>query len=440
MSRPLNVLLCSSAAAGHVHPATPIAAALVERGHNVHWYTGGQFSGTVERTGAAFEPIRDAYDPVGRPFDERFPARAGLEGLAGLKFDLKHLFLDEVPGQISDLRRILADFPADVLLVDTAFSAAAMLHELGGPQFATYGISVLPIPSRDVPPLGAGRAPSNSPLVRWRDRLVVPAATKLLFRDVQRHHLHVRQKVGLPATSATVFDTFVSPYLYLQGSAASFEYPRRDLPEHVHFVGPLRPGAPAAYERPAWWGDLDTERTVVLVTQGTVATGFGDLVEPAIAGLADDDVFVVATADATAVRGDLPANARLEPFIPFGELLPHVDVMVTNGGYGGVQMALAHGIPLVVAGATEDKPEIAARVAWTGVGINLATKRPTAEDVGHAVRRLLADEQYRRRAVQVQRDGEALGGAATAADLLEQMAITKAPVRRLQPAFASATT
>jgi UDP:flavonoid glycosyltransferase YjiC (YdhE family) len=36
--------------------------------------------------------------------------------------------------------------------------------------------------------------------------------------------------------------------------------------------------------------------------------------------------------------------------------------MVTNGGYGGVQMALAHAVPLVVAGAKEDKPEVAGRV------------------------------------------------------------------------------
>jgi UDP:flavonoid glycosyltransferase YjiC (YdhE family) len=44
-------------------------------------------------------------------------------------------------------------------------------------------------------------------------------------------------------------------------------------------------------------------------------------------------------------------------------LLPHVDAMVTNGGYGGVQQALAHGVPLVVTGDSEDKPEVAARAS-----------------------------------------------------------------------------
>jgi hypothetical protein len=42
--------------------------------------------------------------------------------------------------------------------------------------------------------------------------------------------------------------------------------------------------------------------------------------------------------------------------------------MVTNGGYGGVQQALANGVPLVVAGDSEDKPEVAARVRWSGTG------------------------------------------------------------------------
>ena len=42
--------------------------------------------------------------------------------------------------------------------------------------------------------------------------------------------------------------------------------------------------------------------------------------------------------------GKVPENVRVEPFVPFGELMPFVDVMVTNGGYGGIHFALAHGV------------------------------------------------------------------------------------------------
>ena len=109
--------------------------------------------------------------------------------------------------------------------------------------------------------------------------------------------------------------------------------------------------------------------------------------------LAHDDLLVVATTggpDPEPLRRGLPANVRLERFVPHDLLLPHVDVMVTNGGYGGVQQALANGVPLVVAGDSEDKPEVAARVQWSGAGINLHTGRPSPAMVARAVRRVLA--------------------------------------------------
>ena len=84
--------------------------------------------------------------------------------------------------------------------------------------------------------------------------------------------------------------------------------------------------------------------------------------------------------------------------MPYSELLPHVSVLVTNGGYGGLQQALAHGVPIVVAGATEDKPETAARVAWSGVGLRLREQCPDPGHVRDAVLRVLREPRYRARA------------------------------------------
>ena len=94
---------------------------------------------------------------------------------------------------------------------------------------------------------------------------------------------------------------------------------------------------------------------------------------PAIDGLADRDVLVVVSTGGRPqdAVGPIPDNVRVESYLPYDRLLPMVDVIVTNGGYGGVQQALAHGVPLVVAGETEDKVEVSARVGWSGAGINL---------------------------------------------------------------------
>jgi len=43
-----NVVLASLPMVGHVNPLRPIARALVERGHDVRWYTGALFAASVE--------------------------------------------------------------------------------------------------------------------------------------------------------------------------------------------------------------------------------------------------------------------------------------------------------------------------------------------------------------------------------------------------------
>jgi UDP:flavonoid glycosyltransferase YjiC (YdhE family) len=172
---------------------------------------------------------------------------------------------------------------------------------------------------------------------------------------------------------------------------------------------------------------------VVHVTQGTVADGdLAALVLPTVHALAGEDVLVVAGTGRhdPASLGRLPANARVAPFVPHGWLLPHTSVLVTNGGFGGVQVALANGVPLVVAGATEDKPEVAARVAWAGVGVNLRTNTPTPAGIREAVRRVLDDVTYAGRA-QAMRDVYAkLDAGQESAALIEALADTRLPVTR----------
>ena len=72
--------------------------------------------------------------------------------------------------------------------------------------------------------------------------------------------------------------------------------------------------------------------------------------------------------------------------------------MITNGGFGGTQNALAHGIPVIIAGATEDKMEVAARIEYSGAGINLKKQQPTSGDIKKAVRMILDDSSYRKKA------------------------------------------
>ena len=433
-------LFATMPAAGHVTPGLPLVRELVDRGHEVHWYTGAAYREAIEAAGATHRPIVSAYDFGGLGIDEAFPELTGLTGLKMVRKALQRTFIDSGAGMLRDLQAILDDFPADVAVSEALFVATRWLHELGGPPWATLGESMLGTYSRDTAPFGPGLFPRTGPLGRARNVTMNALHRRVVFGPVTARYEQARGEVGLPPLGRSFLDTLPSPFLYLQGTVPSFEYPRSDLPAHLHFVGPLLPDTPEDYTLPVWWRDLETTRPVVLVTQGTVATDPRLLIAPTIAALADEPVLVIVTtggpvdAALAALDGELPANVRLEPFVPYNELLPHVSALVTNGGYGGLQQALAHGVPIVVAGATEDKPETAARVAWSGTGIRLRAQSPEPERIREAVRTLFDEPSYARRAEAIASEMHEHDAPRTAADLLEQLAETRQPVTTRPPA------
>jgi UDP:flavonoid glycosyltransferase YjiC (YdhE family) len=206
------------------------------------------------------------------------------------------------------------------------------------------------------------------------------------------------------------------------------------LPQLVHFIGPLLPAVPEDFIPPAWWANVENARSegtpVVLVTQGTVATDASELIEPTLRALESEDLFVVAAgADASDLE-HIPTNAQVERFVPFTALMPLVDGYVTNGGYGGVTIALANGVPVVSGGTTEDKAEVGQRVAYSGVGINLKTNRPSERKLRDAILTILGEPGFRTRAAVIQTDFARHDAPVEAADLLERLADTQQPVLR----------
>jgi UDP:flavonoid glycosyltransferase YjiC (YdhE family) len=367
-----------------------------------------------------------------RDFDGSFPGRAAKRGPARINFDFSRVFADAIPHQDGVLRQLLGEFSADVILVDPGFFGVMPLLLGGGadrPAVVTLNTSPLLLSSRDTAPFGFGMAPSTQPLGRARNHALRFVVQRLLLRPSTRHCDRVLEAVGSPPLPVFFMDAPGLADRYLQPTVPSFEYPRSDMPDSVRFVGPVLPSPAKDFERPEWWSDLDGDQPVVHVSQGTLATAdLGRLIAPTLAALEHDDVLVVVTTGgrpASAIPCTVPDNARVAAFLPYDHLLPKVDLMVTNGGYGGVHYALAHGVPLVVAGATEDKPEVAARVAWAGAGINLRTGKPTADKLRAAVRDVLSDGRFRDRARTLQAEISRHDGVAAVSEILESLVVER---------------
>ena len=205
----------------------------------------------------------------------------------------------------------------------------------------------------------------------------------------------------------------------------SFEYPHADLPAGVRFVGVVRPRPPDGFVPPPWWGELDGAHPVVHVAQSSVDDrDLSRLVEPTVTALADSDVTVVVSTggrDGGALGIPVPANAFVADHLPHDLLLPKVDVLVTDGDYTTVQRALAAGVPVIVAGRTGYRAEVAARVARSGAGINLQTGTPSPDAVAAAVHRIRSEAGFLRNARTMEAAFARRDGVAEIAALVDEV-------------------
>jgi MGT family glycosyltransferase len=405
----MKILIASTPANGHVNPMLAITRILLAEGHEVAFYTGAAYRARIDEAGATFFSLPpDADLDPKDPFARAPELKLLPPGYDWLRTALERLFIDNIALQYEGLQRLQRSFGPDIIIGDDMFFG--LLPMLLGPRATRppvimCGTSFLHWTREDGAPCFLGLPPATTPEKRAEYAAIARDYHAAVDHPAGLRLNRVLTELGAPPTTMTLFDSSVGlADAYLQLSVPNFEFPR-DIPRSVHFVG-TPPIIPGQVPLPPWAHELDGSRRVVLVTQGTVANhNLNLLVAPALAALAEEpDVLVDATAGGRpveAIPGPVPGNARLASYLPFEWLLPKVDVLVTNGGYGSVNQAMSFGIPLVTAGLTEDKADVNARVAWSGVGVDLATNEPTREALRVAVRTVLDEPRYRLRAVQM---------------------------------------
>jgi len=431
-----EILIAALSPVGHIGPLLNVARGLADRGDRVTVLSGAARAKDIRATGATPATLSPEGDLdlalLGADNDDR----TETSGIKRLNYDIVRLFVAPMPHQAKALTELMAQKRFDAVIADFGFFGI-MPFLLGDraarPPVLLYGTTPMMSSSRDLAPSGLGLPPSTTALGRLRNRTLNLLSHRVLLRQSQHaanyqlNRLNSRQLPMFLLDSGALADRFIAP------TVPEFDYPRSDLPANVRYVGAVHPTPTLKFRPPAWWQTLDGDRPVVHVTQGTVDNAdLSRLLEPTIEALTDENVTVVATTGGRPVSDlnfAVPPNTYVAEHIPHDMLLPKVDVMVTNGGYGAVQRALATGVPLVVAGNTEDKPEVAARVAWSGAGIDLRTGTPTAKAIRYAVRAVLGDGRYLRRARDLEAAYAQRDGVAEIAALVDEVVSERAAVK-----------
>ena len=403
----MKALLASIPATGHFNPVLVVADILKRAGHEPVIYTSKLFRDKIEATGIPFFPLPEEADQAVldeiASFLKRNRNAPGPEEMLSI---FKTVFVDPMPFQFRGLQAVLREFPADLVVHETCFCGVFPL--LLGPRSerpasAYLGISALSLPREDGAPWGPGLIPTKDP-AKWKEY------AKVAQEINEQKELPLRQyadrmlaDLGRPGLPGGLFESAaLLADIILQPCGRSFEAPLREPAPEVHFIGPLVPEGSG--DVPQGLAEAKKAgRKVVLVSQGTIANNdLEKLLAPVIRGFGDrKDFLVLATTGGKAIEEipcPIPKNAVVSKFLNFSAILPYVDVLVAYASYGTVTQALSFGVPMVVAGRGEDKPEVAARVTWKGCGIDLATDDPTPKQVRDAVDRILAQPAYRARA------------------------------------------
>jgi UDP:flavonoid glycosyltransferase YjiC (YdhE family) len=411
-----RVLLLSSPIFGHVSPMLALGRGLRGRGHEVTLLTGSKYAASAAGAGLDFLPLPPEVDYDDADLESWLPRRQHRTRIAAGRYDITGLFVRPLGAQHRAVTRALALRSYDAVVADTAFLGVLPLLTGAGARPPVFGVSITPLAltSADCAPFGSGMAPGRTAAARLRNRQIDFLLRHGPLKPLQQSLDGQLAALGQPPCPVGYFDVAALFDRTFHLSVPGLEYPRRDLPASIVFTGPLPPGRPDLVCDA--WSPPPGDTPIVHVTQGTFANAdLTALLVPCLEALADEPVRVVATTGGRPVDrvlellgGRLPANAQLAELVPYADLLPHTAAVVTNGGWGGVQQALAHGVPVVVAGASEEKPEVAARVAWSGAGLDLRTGRPSPRRLRNAVRAVLDRPRHRAAAARLQAEFAAM--------------------------------
>ncbi|CAN5224813.1 glycosyltransferase [soil metagenome] len=292
-------LVYTSPARGHLYPITATLLELRRRGHEVHVRTLAAEVGALRAAGLQAAPLAPEIEDI--PLDDWHGATPVEALQGGLR----------VVHEGSDLQRAIVDVAPDFLIVDITTAGAAAVAEASGLPWAQW----VPFFQHFEP------IRLDAPELTWIPFTLLPAGIEVIDDG--------RRRAGLEPLAGPAEARRAPLYLYF--TAEPFEIPGLDLPPSVRLVGPglWEPAADVAVEPDG------TGEPLVLVTASSEFQRDDGLVATALRGLADERVRVLASSVSHDPREfDVPANARVERWLPHGPAIRRSACVVCHGGMG----------------------------------------------------------------------------------------------------------
>jgi len=412
---------------GHINPVTALARALELRGHSVVMFGIADTESRIRAAGIEFHQIGASDYPPGtlKSLDDRL---GQLSGLGAFRFTLERI--------ANTARMTLRDGPSavreariDALLVDEADASGSVADFLGLPWVS---VAVVPPMNHDdsVPPFYFGWPADQDWLSRFRNRMGVRLLHRI-GRPISDLLNAQRKQWGLKPLKG-IRDS-LSPLCQVAQMPKALEFESADWPANLHYTGPWV----SATQRPPVefpWDRLDG-RTLVYASLGTLQNGSEPVFRTIAAACSNLPVQLVLSLGGGLKPkqvGRLAGDPIVVPFAPQLDLLKKAGVVVTHAGINTVLESLSEGVPMVAIPLGNDQPGVAARLAARGLGVVVANRKLGTSRLRHAVRCVLDDPGYCKRANEFARQIREIDGPSLAAEIIERTLQLSAPLKPLQ--------
>jgi len=220
-----------------------------------------------------------------------------------------------------------------------------------------------------------------------------------------------------------------SPYLNLYAYPAEADYARAHrLPRTWHQLDSTVRAAETTWTLPEPLAGRPG--ALIYLSLGSLGSADVGLMQRLVDVLGRTEHRVIVSMGPLAEQIRLHDNMAGEGFLPQPAILPMVDLVITHGGNNTVVECFHHGKPMIVLPLFWDQVDNAQRVDETGYGRRLATYDFADDELAGAIEALLADAGLQARMAKIAARMQASKGTERAADLIERVAITGAPVTR----------
>ncbi|MEP6658815.1 MAG: nucleotide disphospho-sugar-binding domain-containing protein [Acidimicrobiales bacterium] len=430
----LTVVFFPEGAFGPTNNCVGIAEVLQARGHRAVFVIEESFAGNLETQG--FEERLMRLTPA--PTEPEVPGqfwkdfirdtapifrRATIEALEGFVLPTWQALCDGARHADDRLLEIFDEVGPDVIVQDNVVAFPA-IHACGRPWVRIVSCNPTELRDADVPPTFSGYPVADRS--QWKD----------FAEEYERTHSAVWSdfnEFGLSRGAAALEHLefmHVSEWCNLYLFPAEADYARAvPLAPTFHRLDSCVRSSRSSFEIPdVLRAESRPGSRLVYLSLGSLGSADVALMQRLVDVLGATEHRVIVSKGPQADLIELRPNMWGEEFVPQPAILPLVDIVITHGGNNTTTECFHHGKPMVVLPLFWDQHANAQRVDELGFGRRLPTYAFEAADMTKAIDTLTADKGLARRMATMSARLKATPGTVTAAEFIETVGRTAAPV------------